>query len=200
MDKSHERIQAERELVAFLQQYCALISTHITSIRALMASTTEKVMESVMQISDAKDHRRRLADAKLVKRRDGEGIERAIQGDDATFKIAEFSKEDGDFSNKTTVALLKAQMGGFDALDSEVQEVLFGIVGSLSADDVVGQRLSHVISGLQNLEMSMLRMLDTSGSLIPEKELATVFAEILAATKKSYTMPEEHEALARVFG
>jgi hypothetical protein len=165
-----------------------------------MGETTEKVMDNVMKISELKDHKKQLADAVLIKRGDGDGYQRSIQGDDATFKNASFGEDDGDFSNKSTVKRLKAHMQGLDTLDSAMQDVLFKMVGALSTDDVVGQRLAHVTGGLVNLEMGLTRMLDNDGCLLGEGEMNALFAEILAATRKSYTMPEEHHVLDEVFG
>lgn len=199
MKANHERVLAERELVGFLQTYCALMAAHIASIRGLMASTTETVMNSVMAISDARESKKKLADTVLVKRRDGEGITKTFQGDDATFRNETVGTSHSESLPLTAAQKLKQYIGGMDDLDASMQDILFRIVGATSTDDVVGQRLDHVSHALRNLEVGLTRMLDPDGRLLQESQMIKLFEEILRVTRKSYTMVEEHQVLDEAF-
>ena len=200
MESRRIRIEAEREFVLFLQEYSSLLAAHISSIRAVMGETTEKVMDSILKISKATEQKKELAGTVLVKRIEGDIVANSIQGDDATFKNAKVDLSEADFSNKTTVDRLKGHMQGLDSLDASMQEVLFKMVGTLSVDDVVGQRLDHVSSGLTSLQNALGQILDKEGHLLGVQDMTELLAEVLVGTRKSYTMPEEHAVLDDVFG
>jgi hypothetical protein len=195
-----ERIEAEREMVSFLRQYCLLMAEHINSIRGLMGSTTDKLMDCVLKISTEKDSKKALADAVLVMRASGDHGKNSIQGDDATFKNASFGSDTGNFANQSTVARLKGYASGLDELDESLQALLFKMVGALSTDDVVGQRLAHVNIALTCLESRLTRVLDQDGKLVSLGELSAIFSGILRDIKTSYTIPEEHRVLDEFFG
>ncbi len=200
MESSQERVRAERELVAFMQAYCTLIRNHIASISGLMTQTTEKVMDSVMKINSAKDKKKFMAESVLIKRGDGDQSTPAMQGDDQAFKNARVDETSAVPRSISTVKKLKEHMGVLEHLDTSMQDVLFKMVGALSADDVVGQRLEHVSTGLSALESSLTNVLRQDGRLVSEGEIEAMFAELVAVVRRSYTMPAEHEVMDEVFG
>lgn len=191
---------AQKELISFLSQYSGMMVEHLNQVREIMAQTTEQVMNGVSDISDTRERKKKMAETILVKKSIGSSSQDKIQGSDDTFQ-AIVSKDDGGSTDAVPVAQqLKQHIKSFESVDDRIEEILFTMIGSLSADDVVGQRMEHINKALKDLSNELSAIIGTQTALnFKTNEIDAFKDRIFNTMKKSYTMEEEHKVMEKVF-
>lgn len=199
------------EIVSFLTRYTELLDIHLDSVRQTMADTVVSLMQKVEDINQKAEEKKRLADGVLLKRR-GEAAKkrsRELQGDDDEFKNMsvrvveekERNKVSADHSREYAKKMLtkagneagsklREHMAEFGVLGEHVGDILVSILGNLSADDIVGQRLSHVGQAIDKLN-EKLDILFENMDLMNPAEIGRMRRELLERMYKSFTMEEE---------
>ena len=140
-----DRDQVSAELMSFLSQFSGLLNQHITTVRGVLLETVEQAMTGVMDLNAAADHKLKKADEVLVRDQSSSFVSKSAKDVDTTFK-------DPTAKIKNINESLSAHMAGLNNLDENVRGFLFAIMGGLSMDDVVRQRLEHVSTGLIALQ------------------------------------------------
>lgn len=147
-----ERRIAARELVSFVQDYIALSELQLAGIRRGLADIVDEVMQNIREITETEGRKRALADQVLITENSPDGdleFKSISSAERETKEIKENSnvKDAGEKAQAlTSTSKLGASLGSLGELSSEVRQIAFKMVGALSADDVIGQRLSHVAS------------------------------------------------------
>jgi hypothetical protein len=183
------------ELIGFLSQYSSLLDQQIVAVRDSLLSTVEQTMTGVMSLSAA-------ADQKLQK-----AVEVLVRDQKSVF-VAKSAKDlDASLHNppdkiKDINEALSAHMAGLSHLDDNVRSFLFAIMGSLSIDDVVRQRLEHVSAALAALQTGMQQIINRhqSGEKVTDAFLDGIQSDLLRSMQKVYTMEDEKIIYRQVFG
>jgi hypothetical protein len=85
-------------------------------------------------------------------------------------------------------------------LDANLQKVLSDVIGSVSVDDIIAQRLGHVIQSLQTLQVALAKFLvDYKTECSPEK-VKLLRNKVLTEVYLSYSSEEEKEVFHKIFG
>jgi regulator of protease activity HflC (stomatin/prohibitin superfamily) len=92
-------------------------------------------------------------------------------------------------------------MANLTDLDQSVQEVLTAIMGALSVDDVVRQRLEHVTTATHALDHSVSALLSefAKGTFSPVVA-TTVRNDLAQKMYKSFTMEDEKQVFKSILG
>lgn len=202
------------ELLSFLQQYVDLSIGHINQIRDKMDSTVSSVMETVMEMENAKTARKNIAETALVMRENQHLDESGAQGGDSSFKSVDISKlesvEGSDTNSKNLKQALginavyagqkfKKHMENLGIMDETLQNLLVKMMGTLSKEDVLGQRLDHVAEAFDIFKTSIGEVLEQADEFTVQKVNA-ITKKISEKTYKTYTMEEEKECFKAILG
>lgn len=96
--------------------------------------------------------------------------------------------------------LFSKHMEALSTLDDNVRDLLFSMMGFLSNDDVMAQKLDHIGRLLHGLQISLSYVLVDFDHRFNKQEIEKVKSDLLDFTYQQYTMEEERELFARVFG
>ena len=189
-----ERDQAIKELFQLIGDYSRLIDRQVQDARSILENTVEKMMSSVQEISNAADFKFMKAEEVLVKSDSSEEF--------VSKSAKEVSQGFKSSANVVTInAKISAQMAALTDLDQSVQKVLVSIMGALSVDDVVRQRLEHVTTSTHALDAGIRTLLEEYKRGTLDKDFAVKVCNSMAQQMyKSYTMEEEKAVFRGVLG
>ena len=187
--------KASADMMSFLGEFSRLLDEHIGTVRSLLLVTVDQAMSGVMQINAAADKKLKMADEVLVKDAASEFVSKSAKDLDSSFK-------DPAEKIKHVNESLSTHMEGLGNLDESVRGFLFSIMGGLSIDDVVRQRLEHVSASLQAMQTGVSAVIEKyrTGEKVSEQFVDNIQVEMMRAMYKSYTMEDEKKIFAKVFG
>lgn len=209
--------------VEFVGQFCRLLEGHLDAVQKDMEATTTEVLGHVQKISTISQENKGQAEAALEDTHfnPDEATKamvdemQSVVGD--IFDQASQAKEAGEdldtLTDKITVQpnaafeksptqlteVFQQKMGEVGELDSGIQEVLFDIMGSVSAHDKMAQCLSHVVIALHSLEVSLSYLLIDFEYRGSNPRIDIVKQDLKAHIYRDYTMEEEKEWFLEVF-
>ncbi|MCB9228194.1 MAG: hypothetical protein H6618_01145 [Deltaproteobacteria bacterium] len=175
---SQDRNLATREFTEFLTSYTHLLEFQLNDVRKHMAETVSEVMTGIEEIS----------------RKHGE----------KTHESAPLSSEHhkNDKENDTSVQKSKkfsAHMDSLENLDSRVHGLLVTMMGALSADDMVGQRLAHVNYALRILKDTLSGTLNTMHNPLQLAEIRKMHQDLAKKVFDSYSMEDERNIFKKIY-
>ena len=192
---ARDRFPAAKLLVDFMRDFTLLQEQQLLAVRRLMVHTVDNVMDSVRELSDASDIKKRQANA-IIR-----------SNDDPKHQNVSFSHNDSTVENNSIEDELLRTGGRFakhlealSTLDDSVKGILMEVVGALSSDDVIGQRLHHVKSSLQKFNDGISSFLENPQHLQSQEQIKKLRAEILTCVYLSYTSEAERMTFHRIFG
>lgn len=203
--ESKESFLAAKILVDFIRDFTFLAEQQLLAIRGLMESTVEEIMTSVNNISSTADDHISQASKVMLK-------------DDQTDKFREVSTEEVDQKEaqlsssrdekrialenqlRRSGGIFSKKMEALSTMDENVQDVLIKVVGAVSMDDVMGQRLSHVIHSIYLLRTGLARVVKNKGEFNTQKSVKQFRNELLTEVYRSYTAEEEKKIFHDIFG
>lgn len=188
------KMQVSRELLDFLIEYSRLLDQHVAMVRKILLSTVDAAMANVMEINAAADFKMMKAGEVLVKDKSSSFVSKNAKELDQSFV-------DPAAKVKHINESLSQHMSGLSNLDDSVRGFLFSIMGGLSVDDVVRQRLEHVNTSVMALQSGVQKIIDqyNSGGKVTEQFVELVQHEMLSKMYKSFTMEDEKKVFAKVF-
>jgi hypothetical protein len=208
MGQIEEKQLASKLLVDFLTSYTSLIEQQLNGIRERMTATVESIMDGISRINTTADEKRKMADAILVKRSQSISTGKTFQGDDADFRNASAAelgwtadKAASSLEARSTAAKERftTHMNSLQSVDDEVRDILFAMMGALSADDVVGQRLEHVRLAITGLRSELGAVIVDFPSQFNVRGVKTLEKVLLTNMYRQYTMEEEKDVFREVF-
>jgi hypothetical protein len=187
--------KASAEMMTFLRDYSKLLDHHITTVRKILLTTVDEAMSGVAAINAAADRKLKMADEVLVKDQSSAFVSKSAKDLDITFK-------DPAEKIKHVNETLSAHMSGLSNLDESVRGFLFAIMGGLSMDDVVRQRMEHLTLSLDAMHDGVQKVIDQYGSsaAVSDDFINSVQHEMLVRMYRSYTMEDEKKVFSKVFG
>lgn len=195
---------AAKILVDFIRDFNLLTELQLLEVRHLMRQTVEGVMETVSEMSECADSKNREAHEILRKNKDGD-----------EFVPCFFSEmNEGAWmaqSQEQRIELLEARirrsgglfskhMKAIHLLSANMQELVLSVVGSLSIDDVLGQRLTHAMASIRLLNKALSEVISNFETYQHPQEVKVLRNKLLNAVYTSYTSEDEREVFHRVFG
>ena len=101
---------------------------------------------------------------------------------------------------RRNAGLFSKHMEALGTLDDDLQEMLMTMMGMLSRDDVIAQRIEHVAQGLQAMQMGLAYILVDFETRCREADVDKLAADMKQFTLRSYTMEEERKLFIAAFG
>lgn len=209
--------------VEFVGQFCRLLEGHLDAVQKDMEETTTEVLGHVQKISTISQENKGQAEAALESTHfnpdeatkamvdEMQGVvedifEQASQAKEAgedldtlTEKIAGQPNAAFEKSPTQLTEVFQQKMGEVGELDSGIEEVLFDIMGSVSAHDKMAQCLSHVVIALHSLEVALSYVLIDFEYRGSNPRIDIVKEDLKAHIYRDYTMEEEKEWFLEVF-
>lgn len=205
-------VDGNNYLVGFLGQFAGMMEKQLMEVRRIMNATVEEVMDGVNTISKESQDTKKIAEQKLESTYLTPDAETQVLVDDLQKMVSELfdkAKEHVDkgidlstLEGAEPEILLQNRLNRFDGkfmghmnklnqLDDSLKNLLLGIMGALSTEDVIAQRLDHIIMALKVLQTGLSYVLIDYNSRSNLKELEKVTADIKSYTYKQFTTEEE---------
>jgi len=163
-------------LITFLRKYTQLVEGQLANIRETMVGTVESVMQGVSGISkvtdDKKQHAEKVLEAtylnpdveteiliqdlqRVADELFEEMSQRFMQGE----KLESLTSTEPEVLVRNRIKRLTAKfhsdMNKLTQLDDNLRNTVFGIIGALSSEDVIAQKLEHVVMSLKVLQTGL---------------------------------------------
>ncbi len=204
-----------QELVSFLGQYGLLLEKQLEEVKTTLSKSFNHVMTGVNSLSQATAAKKKEAEsaiesvyvnpdqetAKLV----GE-VQSSV---DSIFETAKSSQspqqktENGSGELSSTMSRLQAKFSdkiqGVTKFEQDLHSLLYEMVGSLSADDVVAQRISHVSACLRAMQLGLANIMVDYPHRCSQEDIQKFASDLLRFTTGVYTMSAERKLLLEHF-
>lgn len=209
-------------LVGFLSSFTLLIERELLAIRQSVVTTVEAVMQGIEDISITVEKNKIDAEQILEFTYLHPDKETEVLIDDVqqlTDEVIEnaFKQMHDDQSGEGSVSTSKPEaavqagltrlnvkldesIGRLSKLDDSVSTSVFSIVGALSSEDLIAQRLEHTILSLKSLQTGLSFILIDYEERCRSEEIERVVKSILTYTYRQYTAEEEKERFRAIFG
>ena len=205
-----ERRMASREMMSFLTLYTQMLELQLEAVKKHMDTTTKELMDGISEISRTQSSNKMKASAVLLQENNGENESSQFTEQSSKERDREEQKEirskiaSGGLgvSNevKSAGVELKGHMQHLTNLDAKLQDMLLTMVGTLSTEDVVGQRLSHAISAIGYLNRGLVGLVGDFDSKFKIEHIEKMTRSLEKKVTKSYTMEAEKGVYEKVFG
>lgn len=201
--------QGSKILIDFLRDFTFLTEQQLLSVRKTMEAIVADVMESITQMNSEASMKKDMAIEVLVR-----GKESSDQFVSTTLAAVE-KRDEGLLEKDNTKAAQKEvlenkllrdsgifskHLEAVSRLDADLQGLISRVIGSVSADDVIAQRLNHIILSLRYLHEEMAEFLVDHKSQCTPDGVRAFRNRVLTHVYRSYTAEDEKEIFHRVFG
>lgn len=203
---SNESLQAAKVLIDFIKDFTYLTERQLMAIRGLMEETVQGIMESVNSMSDKADQKKNEATEVMI--RDAVTSEFKRSSTHIQEEAAEMSRSVDEGQRRQFLENQLRRAGGvfskhmeaLHKMDSDMQDILFRVMGAVSMDDVMGQRLTHVVSSLLYLKEGISEVVSKHDEFATVQGVTQLRNRILTQVYRSYTTEDEKEIFHKVFG
>lgn len=210
-----ERLTTSRELVVFLNKYSEVVERQLEGVRAMIEQAVVSVMQGVQEISTATSSEANQADQILEKAylspdQQSKELFDSIQNSvDQVFNEAKgLAATDASQLSSSLVDDRLRRFGGqfskhmeaLSTLDKDLSNLLLNMMGALSNDDVIRQKLEHLLACVHALQVGLSYVLLDFGQRISLKEVQALKADLLTYTYQLYSSEEEKELFCEIFG
>jgi len=215
----HE-VDPSRELVGFLHKFTQLLERQLLDVRETMATTVETVMEGVSGISNATEDKKAHAEKMLESTFINPDVQTEVLIEDLQRFVDEVFEEasvrfekgqdmEGVVSSEPEVLVrnrikkltlrFASDMDSLTALNEDLRNIILGIIGALSSEDVIGQKLLHVATSLKALQTGLNYILTDFDQRCQSNELERVTSGIKNYVFRQYTTEDERQRFRAVF-
>lgn len=208
MGESNNAASSSKILVDFLRDFTLLTEHQLMTIRSLMASTVSEVMDTVASMSNVASYKKEKANEILVKDAKSDEFVSASsknleQDEQKSLEARPSSASRKDYlTNKLmrTGGLFSKHMEAISGLDEDLQVLIAKVMGAVSVDDVIAQRLSHIIDSLGELQVQLAVLLGEYSQGKRSDKVKEFRNKVLTQVYLSYTSEDEKEIFHKVFG
>ncbi|RZA11316.1 MAG: hypothetical protein EOP10_33270 [Proteobacteria bacterium] len=208
-------------LVGFLSKFTLLIEHELLSIRQSVVGTVEAVMQGIETISIEAEKNKLDAEQILEFTYLHPDPETEILLDDiqkladevidSVYRQVEDGSSTGSVTSTKSEVLVQNRLNRFSSkldeskgrlakFDDKISSTVFSIVGALSAEDLIAQRLEHTILSLKSLQTGLSFILIDYEERCRSEEIQNVVKSILDYTYRQYTTEEEKDRFTAIFG
>jgi len=194
------RHQLKQEFLDFLATYTHMLTDHLKSLQIEMEEAVVDVVKQVELISDTSNEQ--AGNAVKILSGDNGGFKsvNAQQKTQSELSLAESKKLDERVDKSIVKAgnKLKADMALLGQVDEKIKASVFNIIGLVSNDDVVRQRLEHV--GLASVALqAAIEDIYTNHENISVDLIEKQIRDLNDKVFKSFTMEVERSEFKKVF-
>ena len=196
---------AAKILVDFIRDYTSLAEQQLLSIRTMMEETVQDIMTTIHNMSSVSDLKRDEASQVLVRSEKGDTFEKSstrISEERTVLQNANDAQRRHVLENQLRRAggVFSKHMEAISSLDKELQGLLLRVTGTVSMDDVMGQRLNHVIASIALLNAGIVELLSDFERFRNPAEVKAFRNRMLTQVYRSYTAEDEKQIFHRIFG
>ncbi|MEI8027470.1 MAG: hypothetical protein WCI18_14070 [Pseudomonadota bacterium] len=192
--------QIKQEFVDFLTSYTDMLTDHLKDLQREMEVAVVDVMKQVSLISDTSSEEAGNA-VKILSGENGEFKEvdakEKIQKELARVDGKRLQEQMGQSMLKAGNKL-KADMALLSEVDDKIKTSVFNIIGLVSNDDVVRQRLEHVGAASVALQV-VIKEIYTKHENISVELIEKEIKELNEKVLKSFTMEVERVEFRKIF-
>lgn len=185
---SKEHFQASKILLEFVTHYVDLTQHQLLVVKEEMDKTCETIMDQVHEISSAADGKKKEAGTIILQNK-------LVHSDEA---LSSEEKAEGEVQRSG--GLFAKSMEAISSFDEQVQSIVMGVIGIISIDDVLRQRLMHVVQSVNMLNAMIVEAVPQIQTGLNTKQVLLIRNTLLTKTYRLYTMEEEKELFHRYFG
>lgn len=219
---SRDAMSASLLVVHFLQKYTETLAKQIEAVQQQMDSSVTSVMNALQELSSSTEDKKREAERVLEETYLAPSASTAAmvssmqQSTDDIFEqamqsLASSPGTDPQFSNATSSGdkgadvrrmggLFSKHMESMSLIDDSVKEIVLGMVGAMSNNDVIKQRLDHSMTSLRALHLGLANILVDLESRLTAEVIEEFKHNLLEYTFKSFTTEGERNAFKTIFG
>ena len=204
-----DRRAASRELIEFLAKFSCLLEDHLQDIHNSLVETSSVMMNKINEINKTQSMNNLKAKAILVKDQNSQNTFEEVSAHKVDRhdqmqlqkEVAQGALEKSRSVNKMKNAghKIKSDMKVLTALDKKLEALLFSMTGVLSVEDVLSQRLNHVIKGVNFLNLGLAKVLEDFDENYSIENVKAVISELKDALYKTYTTEQEKNTHKEVF-
>lgn len=213
-----ERFASSREFVLFINKFTEVIELQLAGVRSMIEQSVDHVMKGINDISTEIGERAQVADRALEQTYydpDHKTQELVTSIQDSVDAVIENARahlhEDSVDELAPSSSLLDNKLRRFGGqfskymealsnIDKEAGMILYSMISALSNDDVIRQRLEHILMSVHGLQIGLSYVLIDFNSRFNLKEVDLLKKDLLAYTYKLYTSESEKEAFRDIFG
>lgn len=188
---SGENVAGIVGILNFLAVFLKLLEDQLTAVSENISSTVSEAMATILSIGSISDERKKHADTMLIRNKEGSSDQFVA----ASIEEAERNEQ----PHTTSSEKLGQSSSMMSALENELNEQILRMMGELSIDDVVGQRLEHVIASFDDL-LIFTNEVVSQLSAHPGPDINPMTQDFLKKIHRSYTMESEKACFQEVFG
>ncbi|MFY7927995.1 MAG: hypothetical protein ACOVS5_03915 [Oligoflexus sp.] len=203
-----EGFAASKILIDFIRDFTLLTEQQLLSVRKTMEATVAEVMQYVTGMSNLTSEQKARANEVLVRDSESAAFVPSSAKDLSNKEDAIISSEKSDEVRKNylenqlmrTGGLFSKHMEALSRVDSDLQALVSRVIGSVSNDDVMAQRLNHITQSLHELEKELTELLANHKSYLTPEAMKKFRNKVLTSIYLSYTSEEEREIFHKIFG
>lgn len=220
MTSTDNNDESFRITAKFLSDYFGLLALQIKSCREIMTKAVEGVMNEVKEISDFADKKKEQANdvifdcyinpdansSEIIEdmQKEVSKIFDAASGENSLKASVPNKIENTHLSTSDTSAVRKyglfaKKLEALSNADGDIGNHVLSIIGLLSADDVVSQRLEHVILTLSKSQEIIDRLLRHEDPLNFSTKIQNEISALHSYMFKIYTTEEEKKVHHAIF-
>lgn len=167
--ENRARFLVSKAVLDFLRDFMRLNEALLTSTRALMKDTVSQAMDIVMSAGSVPNE---------------EGKARQL----------------GDASDLRQIAnLFSKDVEAVCAADARLGQLLSSLMGVVSTDDIIQQRLNHVLLGVRRFNSALITMIQGKEAMTID-DVASFRNVVLSDIYRAYTTNDEREIFHQIFG
>ncbi len=209
MTEQQDSNLASKILVDFVRDFSLLTEQQILSVRKMMEQTVTEVMEHVTSMTAQAASRQDKANELLVL--DGTQNGAFVSSNRVVVENKEQELLRSAQNEETRKTYLESQLmrsGGvftkhleaLSRLNVDLQTLVIRVMGAVSIDDVIAQRLSHVISSIQELQDELVPLISHHKDYTTPDAVKLFRNRVLTKVYLSYTSEDEKEVFHKIFG
>ena len=207
VERKEETI-ASKILIDFVRDFTHLTENQLSSVKKMMEDTVRSVMDSVMGMSESASNQKKKANEVLVHDAAQMSLVSSDRQEIEKREMQDIGQDANEDLRKNTLENQMMRAGGtfskhMEALsrtDGELQRLVLKVVGSVSNDDLMAQRLSHVISSLSILRSELCIVLSDYKKHNTPDSIKAFRNRVLSEVYLSYTAESEKEIFHQLFG
>ncbi|MBP9708222.1 MAG: hypothetical protein KBD78_11295, partial [Oligoflexales bacterium] len=211
-------VGASKDLISFFRQYAQLVELQIQSVHGGMTSAVNKIMECIDQISQMSQKNKELAEKTMLEAHlePDDKSKKAMQAAQAAIDdilnmvenpgLSDLEISKDNLSNSIDHANTRRRSGRFsksvEALSGvagDYVKTLKQIMGILSAEDVIVQRIKHVSIAMSAIEKELAYFDRDFETKFNNSNIEKFSEKIKTTTMKQFTQSEEQFIFDKTF-
>lgn len=220
MSTSRDAMSASLLVVRFLEKYTEALSKQIEAVQQQMDTSVTSVMTALQDLSASTEDKKRQAELALeqtyltpdastsamvdsIQQSADDIFEQAMQSlstPQTTQPAPVASASDKGADIRRMGGLFSKHMESMSLLDDSVKEIVLSMVGAMSNNDVIKQRLDHSMMSFRALHLGLSNILVDLDARLNVESIREFKENLLNYTFKSFTTEAERNAFKSIFG